>query len=207
MEASGMGEPTPPIGSQISALAELAPDAAAVTCDGRTLTRAELDATTNRLARAYRQLGVGVGDYVTIVLPNSIEWIAATIACWKLGAVPQPLSSRLPDAEFEGLLELRPRALVVGRADPRGESPSVPTGFTPDPALSDAPLPEAVSPAWKAVGSGGSTGRPKLIEAGGDSRVPGALAGLMMGAREGDTQLIAVPLSHNTGMTTATIGL
>jgi bile acid-coenzyme A ligase len=28
-----------------------------------------------------------------------------------------------------------------------------------------------------------------------------------MGAAEGDTQLIAVPLSHNTGMTTATIGL
>src|SRR6478752_8773772 len=185
MGASEMGEPTPSIGSQISALAELAPDAPAVTCDGRTLTRAELDATTNRLARAYRQLGVGVGDYVTIVLPNSIEWIAATIACWKLGAVPQPLSARLPDAEFEGLLELRPSALVVGRSDPRGESPSVPTGFTTDPALSDAPLPEAVSPAWKAVGSGGSTGRPKLIEAGGDSRFPGALAGLGMGAEEG----------------------
>ena len=29
----------------------------------------------------------------------------------------------------------------------------------------------------------------------------------MMGAEEGDTQLIAVPLSHNTGMTTATVGL
>ena len=107
-----MGEPTPPIGSQISALAELAPDAAAVTCDGRTLTRAELDATTNRLARAYQKLGVGVGDYVTIVLPNSIEFLQATIACWKLGAVPQPLSSRLPEAELEGLLGLRRRALV-----------------------------------------------------------------------------------------------
>src|SRR6476659_2444846 len=71
MGASEMGEPTPPIGNQISALAELAPDAPAVTCDGRTLTRAELDATTNRLARAYKQLGVGVGDYVTIVRPNS----------------------------------------------------------------------------------------------------------------------------------------
>ena len=64
-----------------------------------------------------------------------------------------------------------------------------------------------VSPTWKALGSGGSTGRPKLIEAGGDSRFPGALVGLTAGAQEGDTQLIAVPLSHNTGMTTATIGL
>jgi bile acid-coenzyme A ligase len=201
-----MGEPTASIGSQISALAELAPDAPVVTCDGRTLTRAELDATTNRLARAYQELGVGVGDCVTIVLPNSIEWIAATIACWKLGAVPQPLSARLPDAELEGLLELRPSALVVGWADPRGRSPSVPTGFTPDPGLSDAPLPDAVSPAWKAVASGGSTGRPKLIEAGSDSRMP-ATFGPEFGAQEGDVQLVSVPMSHSTGFLWAAVGL
>ena len=164
-----MSEPVPPIGTQISALAELAPDEPAVTCDGRTITRAELDRSTNRLARAYAERGVGVGDYVTMVLPNSIEWIQAAVACWKLGAVPQPLSPRLPDAEFEGLLELRPRALLVGRDHPG--TPSVPAGFVPDPGLSDGPLPEAVSPCWKSMASGGSTGRPKLIEAGGDSRL------------------------------------
>jgi bile acid-coenzyme A ligase len=202
-----MTSAVPPIGAQFSQLADKSPDEPAVTCEGRTLSRAELDASTNRLARAYADLGVRQGDYVTIVLPNSIEWIQAALATWKLGAIPQPLSARLPDAELQGLLELKPRALLVGREDPRGVIPSVPGDFTPDPSLSDAPLPEAVSPAWKALGSGGSTGRPKLIEAGGDSRFPGALAGLGMGAQEGDTQLIAVPLSHNTGMTTATIGL
>src|ERR1700737_3579827 len=88
--------PVPPIGTQISALAELAPDEAAVTCEGHTLTRAELDRSTNRLARAYAERGVGVGDYVTMVLPNSIEWIQAAVACWKLGAVPQPLSRPIP---------------------------------------------------------------------------------------------------------------
>ncbi|MBO0865969.1 MAG: AMP-binding protein, partial [Mycobacterium sp.] len=69
------GEPVPPIGAQISQLAQLAPEQPAVTCDGHTLTRAELDTSTNRLARAYAERGVGVGDYVTIVLPNSIEWV------------------------------------------------------------------------------------------------------------------------------------
>jgi bile acid-coenzyme A ligase len=198
------GEPVPPIGTQISALAELAPDEPAVTCDGVTITRAELDRSTNRLARAYAERGVGVGDYVTMVLPNSIEWIQAAVACWKLGAVPQPLSARLPDAELQGLLDLRPPALLVGRD--YAEIPSVPAGFTPDGALSDAALPEAVSPAWKAMGSGGSTGRPKLIEAGGDSRIPAAI-GYPLGAQEGDTTLIPIPLSHNTGFTTATIAL
>jgi bile acid-coenzyme A ligase len=202
-----MTAPVPPIGTQFSRLAGLAPDEPAVTCEARTLTRAELDVSTNRLARAYAELGVHQGDYVTIVLPNSIEWIKAALAAWKLGAIPQPLSARLPDAELEGLLELKPRALLVGRNDPRGVIPSVPGDLTPDSSVSDAPLPEAVSPSWKALGSGGSTGRPKLIEAGGDSRFPGAFAGLGMGAMEGDTQLIAVPLSHNTGMSTATIGL
>ncbi|BBZ36968.1 AMP-binding protein [Mycobacterium conspicuum] len=199
-----MSEPVPPIGAQISALAAVTPDEPAVTCDGVTLTRAELDSSTNRLARAYAQLGVGVGDYVTMVLPNSIEWIQAAVACWKLGAVPQPLSARLPDAELAGLLELRPPALLVGRS--HSEMPSVPAGFTPDPSLSDAGLPEAVSPVWKAMGSGGSTGRPKLIESGGDSRIPAAI-GYPLGAQEGDTTLVPIPLSHNTGFTTATIAL
>src|SRR6201999_3221395 len=111
--------PVPPIGSQISALAEMAPDEPAVSCAEITITRAELDSSTNRLARAYAELGVGLGDYVTIALPNSVEWVQAAVACWKLGAVPQPLSPRLPEAEFEGLLDLKPRALLVGREEPR----------------------------------------------------------------------------------------
>src|SRR6516225_2884892 len=198
------GEQVPPIGTQISQLAQLAPDEPAVTCDGLTITRAELDRSTNRLARAYAARGVGVGDYVTMVLPNSVEWIQSAVACWKLGAVPQPLSARLPAAELQGLLDLRPPALLVGRDHP--EIPSVPAGFTADPALSDAALPEAVSPVWKAMGSGGSTGRPKLIESGGDSRIPAAI-GYALGAQEGDTTLVPIPLSHNTGFTTATIAL
>ena len=116
-----MTKPVPPIGTQISALAHIAPDEPAVTCDGLTLTRAELDRSTNRLARAYAERGVGVGDYVTMVLPNSVEWVQAAVACWKLGAVPQPLSARLPDAELQGLLDLRPPALLVGREHPPGD--------------------------------------------------------------------------------------
>jgi bile acid-coenzyme A ligase len=193
-----------PLGSQVSQLAQRAPDQPAITCEGRTITRAELDASTNRLARVYQERGVGIGDYVTIVLPNSIEFLQAVIAAWKVGAVPQPLPPRLPEAEFEALLALHPRALVVGRADPYGEIPSLPMDFVPDPALSDAPLPEAVSPSWKSMASGGSTGRPKLIEATDDSRCD--VAGYIE-AREGDTTLISVPMSHSTGLIYAVGGL
>ena len=196
-----------PIGTQLGLLAAADPDRPALTCDGRTLTRGELESTTNRLARAYAELAVRQGDYVTIALPNSIEWVTATIAAWKLGAVPQPLSARLPDAEYAGLLDLRPRALLVGRPDPRGLVTSVTGDFDPGPRLSDAPLPPAVSPSLKSMASGGSTGRPKLIEAGVDGRYDGGLVASMMGNLPTDTQLVPVPLSHNTGFTSASVAL
>jgi bile acid-coenzyme A ligase len=198
--------PVPPIPTQFARLAEQEPDAPAITCAGRSITRGELESSTNRLAREFAERGVGGGDYVTCVVPNSIQLMQSVLAAWKLGAVPQPLSARLPDAELAALLELRPPALLVGREDPRGIVPSLPMDFTADQSLSDAPLPEAVSPVWKAMASGGSTGRPKLIEAGSDSRLPAA-AGYPLGAQEGDVNLISVPLSHNTGFTTAVIGL
>ncbi|CAA0124895.1 Bile acid-coenzyme A ligase [Mycolicibacterium vanbaalenii] len=202
-----MTSPVPPIGTQASALAAQDPGAPAVTCEGVTVTRAELDATSNRLARAFASLGVGTGDYVTIAAPNSLNWVYSVVACWKLGAVPQPLSARLPDAELAALLELRRPTLLVGRADPSGVTTSTTAEVAADASgFSDGPLPEAVSPVWKSMASGGSTGRPKLIEAGGDSRVPAAI-GYPLGAQEDDTNLISVPLSHNTGFTTFVIGL
>jgi bile acid-coenzyme A ligase len=154
-----------PIGTQLSRLAP-DPDAPAVSCDGRTLTRGELDSDTNRLARAYAELGVGPGDYVTIALPNSIEWVQACVAVWKLGAIPQPLSARLPDAEFAALLDLRPRALLVGRADPRGPG-AVRRRRLRQPGTVRRAAARGGVAGMEVVASGGSTGRPKLIEAGG----------------------------------------
>ncbi len=203
-------EPIPAIGTQISRSAAERPDAPAVTHAGRTVTRGELESTTNRLARAYADRGVRQGDYVTIALPNSIEWVQAVVATWKLGAIPQPLSSRLPDPEYIHLLELRERALLVGRPDPRGVVPSVPGDLAKlgsGSEISDAPLPEAISPSLTSMASGGSTGRPKLIEAGGNGQYNGIAVAAMMGNVPGDTQLVSVPLSHNTGFTSATTAL
>lgn len=70
MTATGTDAPVAPIGTQVSALAAKAPDAPTVTCAAVTVNRADLDTTTNRVARGFASLGVGVGDYVTIVLPD-----------------------------------------------------------------------------------------------------------------------------------------
>jgi bile acid-coenzyme A ligase len=195
-----------PIGQSLGELAEDAPDAPAITCDGDTITRRELDRGSNRLARAYAELGVRQGDLVSIMVPNSIEWYEAAIATWKLGAIPQPLSHRLPPRERDQILAVAPRGLVVGVPDGEVACPSVPLGYKPDPDLSDAPLPPAVSPSYKAPTSGGSTGVPKLILAGSSSSIPRD-TGKAFFLEEGDTQLITGPLYHNTGLTLSALGL
>jgi bile acid-coenzyme A ligase len=145
-------------------LAERDPDGVAVVHEDRRLSRAQLERRSNRLARAYRELGVGAGDLVTLALPNGIEFIEACLATWKLGATPQPISSRLPELERRAIVELARPALVVGA--PAGEyagRPVLPAGFDPDPALPDSTLPDVTSQQVRAMTSGGSTGRPKLI--------------------------------------------
>jgi len=149
-------------------VAEADPDAVAVVCaDGdveTTLTRGELDRAGNRMARAYADLGVTQGDMVTIGLPNSVEWFVACLATWKLGAVPNLVSPRLPGPEREAIIERADPALVVGvTTDQAAGRVAVPAGFAPDPAIDDGPLPDRTSPIERALASGGSTGRPKLI--------------------------------------------
>lgn len=183
--------------SRIFALqAERAPDRPSITFEGRTITRSELDRRTNRLARAYQQLGVGQDDFVTIALPNGIEFFEATIAAWKLGATPQPVSSRLPKLELDAIIALAAPRLVVGA--PAGTvvpGKSIPAGFEPDPALSDAPLPERVPASWKAPTSGGSTGRPKIIVAGDPGEFDIDVPGYQI--LPDCTHLIPGPLYHN----------
>ncbi|HWD01223.1 MAG TPA: AMP-binding protein [Amycolatopsis sp.] len=185
--------------------ADAAPAAPAVTDQSGTLTREELERRSNRLARAYAGLGVGPGDIVAIALPNGTAFVEAMLAVWKLGAVPQPMSHRLPPRELEAIVAVSSPALVVGLEAPAG-TPSVPREFTA--AAADDPLPSQVSPYWKAATSGGSTGAPKVIvalqEARGDALLP--LLPLLR-LEPGATVLAATPLSHNAGFMWASAAL
>jgi len=152
-------------------LAEADPDRPAVTCGSASITRAELESAANRLARDLSRRGVVAGDFVTVAIPNSIDWFVAYAAIWKLGAVPQPVSAKLPARELAAIVELAESRVVLGVAaelvDDLPPGPQyLPIGYRADVALDDSPLPDAVSPAWKAPTSGGSTGRPKLIVSG-----------------------------------------
>ena len=58
------------------------PDGPAVTCDGTTMSRGELDRRSNRLARALQEMGVVAGDFVAIALPNGAAFFETTVAVW-----------------------------------------------------------------------------------------------------------------------------
>jgi bile acid-coenzyme A ligase len=149
---------------RLADLAESDPDRPAITCGGETVTRSELWSRADALARELADGGVGEGSMVSIAVPNSVEWFVAAVAAWRIGAVPQPLSSRLPRRELEAIVELADAAVVVGvESGTLGARWCLPSGHrAPHPASADA-LPDVVSPSWKAPTSGGSTGRPKLI--------------------------------------------
>ena len=101
-------------GRAMAWLAAREPDAPAVVFEGTTRTRRELESRSNRLARSYEQAGVREGDRITIALPNSLEFFEVCLAAWKLGASPNPVSSRLPEMERRELVDLADPALVSG---------------------------------------------------------------------------------------------
>ncbi|PRY35604.1 AMP-binding protein [Umezawaea tangerina] len=192
--------PGTPFVTAVRRFAEADPDAVALTDDRGSLTRGELDRRSNRLARAYADLGVGEGSFVTIGLPTGGAFIEAVLAVWKLGATPQPVSSRLPARELAAILDVVRPALVVG-LDAGAAAPWVPVGFEPGDTLDDGPLPLVVSRYWKAPTSGGSTGVPKVI-VGDQAAVVDSLVPLMplIRMRPGSTTLIATPLGHNAAV-------
>lgn len=79
--------------------ARRAPGKAAIWCDGTTLTYRELAELVCRWSNAMAQSGVGRGDHIGVILPNSIEFVALMLVAADLGAVLVPLNTSLtPDA-------------------------------------------------------------------------------------------------------------
>jgi len=200
-----MADETVSLGERLRRLASEKPDALAVSCGDDTLTFSQLHRRSNRIARGLETFGVKLGDMVTIGLPNSVGFIEACWACWKLGATPQPVSWRLPQAELEAIVELANPPVVI--ALPGLEARDRPrVGIEDLLALSDddGDLPDRTAPVLKAPTSGGSTGRPKLILSGspGETSAESSSPGLWRVETE-DIAIVPAPLYHNGPFGTA----
>jgi bile acid-coenzyme A ligase len=198
--------------SVLDQLVEADPDRPALTSGEVTLTRAEFVDRVARLAALFEGLGVRQGSMVTICLPNSIGLVESMFAAWALGAVPQPISDRLPPLERSAIVDLANPSLVVG-VPPAEASEAGQPGTRPALASIPQELPAGsftpgVSPVWKAVTSGGSTGRPKLIEATSPALLEnvGGL-GALVRMRPDGCVLVTGPISHNAPFVVTATGM
>lgn len=67
--------------------------------DKRQFTYKEFEAAVGRTARILAAQGVGKGDVVSLLLPNSVEYVIAYFACWQIGALAGPINSLLKSQE------------------------------------------------------------------------------------------------------------
>lgn len=75
-------------------------DKAFLVADGQTLSYLDLDVRSAKLARALLAAGIGKGDHVGILMPNSVEWAVAWFATTRIGAVAVPLNTFYKAAEL-----------------------------------------------------------------------------------------------------------
>lgn len=64
-----------------------------IVAGGKELSYTELDTRSGRLATRLLSMGIGKGDHVGILMPNSVEWAVAWFAATRIGAVAVPLNT------------------------------------------------------------------------------------------------------------------
>ncbi|MBJ6636763.1 amino acid adenylation domain-containing protein [Streptomyces sp. DHE7-1] len=158
------------------------PAAVAVTDGERTLSYADLDAMSGRLAEHLRLRGAARGSLVAIHLPRSAAIVVAALAVLKTGAAYVPLDDDLPPERLRHILGdsgadlvLAPpdvpaatlltgtAALVPWPADGTGAQDAADSGAETIPSVSAAPASEHDDLAY-VIYTSGSTGRPKGVQ-------------------------------------------
>src|SRR5258708_1335983 len=80
----------------------------------KVYTFGELDARSNRMARALQARGFTKGDRLCVYLPNSIEMIDLYLAAVKLGVIFAPINILYRDREMSHILsDAEPKLLVT----------------------------------------------------------------------------------------------
>ncbi|NSX08514.1 non-ribosomal peptide synthetase [Pseudomonas lini] len=85
----------------------------AAICDGESLTYAELDQRSTRLAHALRDAGAGEDQLVALVAPRGLALLTMMIAVFKTGAAMLPLEVNHPPERLREILSLSRAPLLV----------------------------------------------------------------------------------------------
>jgi len=192
-------------GRRLTQLAQQKPDEIALIVERQdggadTLTWLQMEQWANRLAHRLAESGVKQASFVAINLPNCQEHVVGTLAAYKLGACPMPVSYRTPAAERDQLMALAQPAVVLSDdQDLKGITRAQMHTLGSYPAT---PPPDAVPQPQKAIASGGSTGKPKLIVTpSAFAYAPAENPSPIVGLNAGDRLYSPGPLYHNQPFT------
>ncbi|WP_158892622.1 non-ribosomal peptide synthetase [Amycolatopsis anabasis] len=145
------------------------PDAPALVADGRSLSYAELDSWSNRLAHRLLRRGVRPEDRVAVLMERSIEALVAELAIVKAGGAYLPLDNRAPEARLGLLLDEAGADLVLADVRWWPTAEKLRSGrlvaVTEVAGEPDTPPEVAVDPGQLAyvIHTSGSTGQPKGV--------------------------------------------
>ncbi|HEX7296258.1 MAG TPA: AMP-binding protein, partial [Pyrinomonadaceae bacterium] len=85
--------------------------------DKRRYTYTEFEATVRRVAGMLATHGVRKGDVVSLLLPNSVEYVIAYFACWHLGALAGPINSLLKAEEIDYVISNSEAKVLLVNSD------------------------------------------------------------------------------------------
>jgi acyl-CoA synthetase (AMP-forming)/AMP-acid ligase II len=111
------------------------PDRPVLRVDDRSVSYAELESESNRLAHFLQSRGLGAGDHIGIYAKNSIEHVVALLAIFKVRAVAINVNYRYVEGELDYLFENsdmkavlheRPYAPLVAATFPKHDAPGWP---------------------------------------------------------------------------------
>ena len=171
--------------------AQTCPDRAALIAEGRSVTYEELEAEATAAARRLAAHGVRRGATVTLELPVGADYVVLLHALMKLGAIAQPLNTRLAPAERQAELGRAGPVLTVSQASDAG-------GPEADlPLLGEHDL-DAVH---CRVMTSGTSGRPRPIELTYGNHLWSAVGSAFnLGVDPSDRWLCCLPLYHVSGL-------
>ncbi len=106
--------PAAPLSDLLRVGLDAGPQEPALVSATRSMSWAELEEESERLAGGYRELGLEAGDRIASLMPNRIALIVHYLACFKAGLVVTPLNYRYTHREIDHALQVSgARALLA----------------------------------------------------------------------------------------------
>ena len=176
----------------ITAVARRHPERTALCWDGGALSYGELADRVDDCARCLLAGGLRPGERLAVTIANRPEFVTVVLGGMAAGAIVAPLDVLIKEDERGAILaDLRPTRLVESGPGRDWRQHAMAGG-----------APAVDAPAALVLYTSGSTGRPKgaLLSHRALALANRSWAGPVIGLRDGDVVLAALPLSHAFGI-------